>query len=69
MTLLLKGAKEAVIRNLKNLASACTLPYQGKNSQKAKKGTIANILRQSGLHRDCLYLSYNCDALPSVSKS
>ena len=41
----------------------------GENNQKAKKGAIANILRQSGLHRDCLYLSCNCDALPSVSKS
>ena len=41
----------------------------GKDSQGAKKGIIANTLSQSELHRDCLYFAYNCDVLPSVSRS
>ena len=68
MTLLLKGATEAVIRNLKNLASACTLPFQGKTVRKPKKVQLQIYCANQGFIETasiCPVIVTRCRAFPN----
>ena len=64
----LKGAKEAVIRNLKNLASACTLPFQGKITRKPKKAQLQIYYANQGFIETasiCPVIVTRCQAFPN----